>query len=211
MVSGEDDSEDVGVRRTKARSPASVSMVIAPPSPSQRPLSASLRTSVSVLIDGCSRNLRGDPRRSCLRNLPPALPSTISSCRSALGTRAQISDLGIDSRGSLLWLASVTDNFGNLDNLGRGAPEQEKGVGVALSCGAEGILRRCLSTRLLRLSRLPVTGFGVGCPDRISQGASESIAASTQSTGSGGASGRPTKIVSLHGDQWDTCLPKRWY
>jgi hypothetical protein len=55
-----------------------------------------------------------------------ALASTVSSCRSALGTRAQIRDLRIDSRGSLLWTASVTDNLGNRDNLGRGAPEQEK-------------------------------------------------------------------------------------
>jgi hypothetical protein len=55
-----------------------------------------------------------------------ALASTVSSCRSALGTRAQIRDLRIDSRGSLLWSASVTDNFGNRDNLGRGASEQEK-------------------------------------------------------------------------------------
>jgi hypothetical protein len=55
-----------------------------------------------------------------------ALASAISSCRSALGTRAQIRDLRIDSRGSLLWSASVTDNFGNRDNLDRGAPKQEK-------------------------------------------------------------------------------------
>ncbi len=55
-----------------------------------------------------------------------ALASTVSPCRSALGTRAQIRDLRIDSRGSLLWSASVTDNFGNLDNLVRGASEQEK-------------------------------------------------------------------------------------
>src|SRR5215218_4542870 len=38
--------------------------------------------------------------------------------------RAQIRDLRIDSRSSLLWSASVTDNFDNLDNLR--AWEQEK-------------------------------------------------------------------------------------
>ena len=59
-------------------------------------------------------------------DLPPALASTVLSCRSALATRAQIRDLRIDSRGSLLWSASVTDNFGNRDNLGMGASEQEK-------------------------------------------------------------------------------------
>src|SRR5215211_561825 len=116
-------------------------------------------------------------------DLLPALASTVSSCRSALATRAQIRDLRIDSGGPLLWSASVTDDFGNLDNLGRGVSDQEKeSVGVALSCGVEGILRRCLSPRLLKLSRLSVTSFGVGCSGRISQGASESTAASTQRT-----------------------------
>jgi hypothetical protein len=56
-------------------------------------------------------------------DLLSALASTVSSCRSALGTRAQIRDLRIDSRGSLLWSASVTDNFGNRDNLSKEAPE----------------------------------------------------------------------------------------
>jgi hypothetical protein len=60
-----------------------------------------------------------------------------------------------------------------------GAPER---VGVALSCGVEGILRRCLSPRLLKLSRLSATSFRRGCSGRISQGASESTAASTQRT-----------------------------
>src|SRR5215212_3093497 len=54
------------------------------------------------------------------RDLSPALASTVSSCPSALGTRAQIRDLRIDVRGSLLWSASVTNNFGNLDNLRAG-------------------------------------------------------------------------------------------
>jgi hypothetical protein len=63
--------------------------------------------------------------------------------------------------------AAITGNFGNLDNLGRGVSEQEKeSVGVALSCGVEGILRRQLSPRLLKLSRLAVTGFGGGCSAR---------------------------------------------
>src|SRR5215204_7323955 len=44
----------------------------------------------------------------------PVLVSTVSSCRSALATRARTRDLGIDSRGSLLWAASVTDNHDNL-------------------------------------------------------------------------------------------------
>src|SRR5215216_7384261 len=62
MGSGEDDSEDVGVRRTKAISPASVLMVNTPPSASQRPLRASLTVSVAVLMGGYSRNLTGDCR-----------------------------------------------------------------------------------------------------------------------------------------------------
>ena len=37
---------------------------------------------------------------------------------------------------------------------------------VALSCGIEGILRRCLSSRLLKLSRLSVTSFRMGCSAR---------------------------------------------
>jgi hypothetical protein len=59
----------------------------------------------------------------------------------------------------------------------------------------EGILRRCLSSRLLKLSGLSVTSFGVVCSGRI---ASECTAASTQRTGSGGASGRPIKMIGLH-------------
>jgi hypothetical protein len=39
-------------------------------------------------------------------------------------------------------------------------------VGVALSCGVEVILRRRLSPRLLKLSRLSVTGFGLGRSER---------------------------------------------
>src|SRR5215213_1122111 len=66
MGSGEDDSEDVGVRRTQASSPASVLMVNTPLSPSQRPLRASLTVSMSILMVGCSRNLTGDCRPSSL-------------------------------------------------------------------------------------------------------------------------------------------------
>jgi hypothetical protein len=71
-------------------------------------------------------------------DLLSALASTVSSCRSALGTRAQIRDLGIDSRGSFLWSASVTDNFGNRDNLGRGATEQEKAWEKPYLVGSKG-------------------------------------------------------------------------
>jgi hypothetical protein len=71
-------------------------------------------------------------------DLPPALASTVSSCRSALGTRAQIRDLRIDSRGSLLWSASVTDNFGNRDNLGRGASEHQKAWEKPYLVGSKG-------------------------------------------------------------------------
>jgi hypothetical protein len=119
MGSGEDDSEDVGVRRTQASSPASVLMVNTPLSPSQRPLRASLTVSVSILM----RVVLQKPYRglsSLIFDLLSALASTVSSCRSALGTRAQIRDLRIDSRGSLLWSASVTDNFGNRDYLRAG-------------------------------------------------------------------------------------------
>jgi hypothetical protein len=49
MGSGEEDSEDVGVRSTQAGSPASVLMVNTPLSPSQRPLRASLRASAEIL------------------------------------------------------------------------------------------------------------------------------------------------------------------
>jgi hypothetical protein len=50
MGSGEDDSEDVEVRRSKASSPASVLMVNIVLTPPQRPLRASLTASVSILI-----------------------------------------------------------------------------------------------------------------------------------------------------------------
>jgi hypothetical protein len=116
------------------------------------------------------------------------LASTIFFCRPALASRAQIRDLRIDSRGSLLWSASVTHNFGNHDNLGRGAPEREKEWKQPHLMGSKGtqaieeILRRCLSARLPKLSRLSVSSFGVGCCGRISQGASESSAPSTQRT-----------------------------
>jgi hypothetical protein len=76
MGSGEEDSEDVGVRRTKASSPASVLMVNTPLPPSQRPLRASLTTSLAVLMVGCSRK----PHRRFSRlvfDLPPALASTV--------------------------------------------------------------------------------------------------------------------------------------
>ena len=71
MGSGEDDSEDVGVRRTQASSPASVLMVNTPLSPSQRPLRASLTVSVPILMVGCSINLTGDCRPSSLTCLQP--------------------------------------------------------------------------------------------------------------------------------------------
>jgi hypothetical protein len=71
MGSGEEDSEDVGVRRTQASSPASVLVVNTPLSPSQRPLRASLRASATLLIDGCPRNLRGDCRPPTLTCLQP--------------------------------------------------------------------------------------------------------------------------------------------
>src|SRR5215212_2157373 len=64
--------------------------------------------------------------------LPPALASTVSSCRSAVGTRAQIRDLRIDSRGSVLWSASVTDNLGNLDNLRAGERRSKRRSGSSL-------------------------------------------------------------------------------
>jgi hypothetical protein len=137
MGSGEDDSEDVGVRRTQASSPASVLMVNKPPSPSQRPLRASLTVSVSILMGVVLQK----PYRGfspLVFDLPPALASTVSSCRSALGTRAQIRDLRIDSRGSLLWSASVTDNFGNRDNLGRGASEHQKAWEKPYLVGSKG-------------------------------------------------------------------------
>jgi hypothetical protein len=66
MGSGEDDSEDVGVRKTQASSPASVLMVNTPLSPSQGPLRASLTVSVSILMGRYSRNLTGDSRASSL-------------------------------------------------------------------------------------------------------------------------------------------------
>ena len=116
MGSGEDDFEDVGVRRTQANSPASVLMVNTPLSPSQRPLRASLTVSVSILT-GCILQKPYRGLSPLVFDLLSALASTVSSYRSALATRAQIRDLRIDSRGSLLWSASVTDNFGNLDNL----------------------------------------------------------------------------------------------
>ena len=49
MGSGEDDPQDVGVRRTRARSPASVSMVNIVLTPPQRPLRASLTASAAIL------------------------------------------------------------------------------------------------------------------------------------------------------------------
>src|SRR5215204_2170053 len=65
----------------------------------------------SILPASVAILMVGKPHREFSRlvfDLPPALASTVSSCRSALGTRAQIRDLRIDSRGSLLWSASVT-------------------------------------------------------------------------------------------------------
>src|SRR5215203_7363134 len=64
MGSGEDDPKDVGVRRTKASSLASVLMVNTLLAPTQRPLSASLTASVAILMVGCPRNLRGGSRAS---------------------------------------------------------------------------------------------------------------------------------------------------
>src|SRR5215216_255417 len=71
MGSGEDDSEDVGVRRTQASSPASVLMVNTPLRPPQRPLRASLTVSVSILMGLYSRNLTGDCRPSSLTCFEP--------------------------------------------------------------------------------------------------------------------------------------------
>jgi hypothetical protein len=71
MGSAEEDSEDVEVRRAKAISPASVSMVNTPLPPSQRPLRASLTASGSILMAWYSRNLRGGSRVSPLTCLPP--------------------------------------------------------------------------------------------------------------------------------------------
>jgi hypothetical protein len=65
MGSGEDDSEDVGVRRTQASSPVSVLMVNTPLSPSQRPLRASLTVAVSILM-GINRK-EGSVARELLR------------------------------------------------------------------------------------------------------------------------------------------------
>jgi hypothetical protein len=65
MGSGEDDSEDVGVRRTKDHSPASVLIVNTPLSPPQRPLRASLRASAAILESHISTGLEAlkiDPR-----------------------------------------------------------------------------------------------------------------------------------------------------
>ena len=62
--------------------------------------------------------------------------------------------------------SSVTDNFGNRDNLEQGSAGARERVRVASSCGVEGVLRRCLSPRLLKLSRLSVTSFRVGCSAR---------------------------------------------
>src|SRR5215212_2396348 len=71
MGSAEEDSEDVRVRRTQASSPASVSVVNTPLTPSQRPLRASLTASATLLIDGCPRNLTGRSRASSLTCLQP--------------------------------------------------------------------------------------------------------------------------------------------
>jgi hypothetical protein len=72
-------------------------------------------------------------------DLLSALASTGSSCQSALGTRAQIRDLRIDSRGSLLWAASVTDNFGNRDNLRAGERRSKrKGGSIPVLWGRRG-------------------------------------------------------------------------
>ena len=89
MGSGEDDSEDVGVRRRQAISPASVSVVNTPLSPSQRPLSASLTASATLLIDGCPRNLKGFSRLAF--DLPPnpsidhLVPVILLECDGYLG------------------------------------------------------------------------------------------------------------------------------
>src|SRR5215218_5600244 len=71
MGSGEDDSEDVGVRRTQVFSPVSVLMVNRPISPPQRPRRASLTLSVSILMGRYSRNLTGDCRPSSLTCFQP--------------------------------------------------------------------------------------------------------------------------------------------
>src|SRR5215216_7221013 len=73
MGSGEDDSEDVGVRRTQAISSASVSTVNTPLSPSQRPLRASLTVSVPILMGLYSRNPTRDCRPSSLICFQPWL------------------------------------------------------------------------------------------------------------------------------------------
>jgi hypothetical protein len=52
-----------------------------------------------------------------------------------LPTRAralEIRDLRIDSRGSLVWSASVTDNLGNRDNLRAGEHRSERKSGSSL-------------------------------------------------------------------------------
>jgi hypothetical protein len=79
--------------------------------------------------------------------------------------------------------SSVTDNFGNLDNL-RARERRSK-----RKCGRSLILSGRRDTQAVTITSVTevievskVTSFGVGCSGRISQGASESTAASSQRT-----------------------------
>jgi hypothetical protein len=126
------------------------------------------------------------------------LASTVSCCRSALATRAQIRDLRIDSRGSLLWSASVTDNFGNRDNLRAGERRSNR------KSGRSPILWGRRDTQAVLISSvtevIEVIGYqpwrGVFWPYLV--GVPESTATSTQRAGSRGTPGRPIKMMSLH-------------
>jgi hypothetical protein len=79
MGSGEDDFEDVGVRRTQACSPASVLMVNTPLRPPQRPLRASLTVSVSILM--------GVVLQKPYRGLSPLVFDLLSALASTVAAR----------------------------------------------------------------------------------------------------------------------------
>ncbi len=101
-----------------------------------------------------------------------ALASTVSSCRSALATRAQIRDLRIDSRGSLLWSASVTDNFGNRDNRRAGERRSKRKSESSLILWGRRGTQAVTITSVTEV--IEVIGYHLwrGCSDRISQGTS---------------------------------------
>jgi hypothetical protein len=92
----------------------------------------------------------------------------------------------------------VTDNFGNRDNRRAGERQRKGKSESSLILGGR---RDTQTMPIVSVTEvIEVIGYQLwrGRSGRISPGASESTAASTLRTGSGGTSGKPIKMMRLH-------------